>query len=190
MPCHLWHHAHVMNELANIGNELIEYAEHEAEFSAQRGLLDELFPFIYVASKRMSLRAICRWLEERNRIQISPNAVSKAMRNQETYWSRLVGDVAPAARTFAAAHNAQPLNVLDNEEYFERLEPSAPSITATDSQGAEREFDQVASAAGMIRNRWFAMPTEARDQCWRHFAGEFGEVAEDKQEGGKDESGK
>jgi len=42
----------------------------------------------------------------------------------------------------------------------------------------------------VIRNRWFALPEEVREQCFRHFAGEFAEVAEVTQEGGKDESGK
>jgi len=179
-----------MSEISIIGNDLIDYAKHEAEFSAQRGLLDELFPFIYVASKRMSLRAICRWLEETRRIQISVNAVSKAMRNQESYWARLVEDVAPAARTFADAHDVHPLVLLKEEGLFDSLESSEPFICASDDRGMERQFSQVVEAAGVLRNRWFALPEEAREQCWRHFAGEFAEAAGDTKEGGKDESGK
>jgi len=176
-----------MNEISHIGDELIEYAEHEAQFSAQRGLLDELFPFIYVASKRMSLRAISRWLAERNRVQISPNALSKAMRNQEAYWAQLVEDVVPAARTFADAHDAQPLNVLDNDDYFESLEVAAPLLSSGDNESMAKEYDQVTDAAATLRNRWFNLPKEARDQCWRHFAGEFDEMADDKPEGEKNE---
>lgn len=179
-----------MNELLGIGNDLIDYAKHEAEFSAQRGLLDELFPFIYVASKRMSLRAICRWLDETRRIQISVNAVSKAMRNQESYWARLVEDVAPAARTFADAHNVHPLALLDCKDLFESMESSAPFICASDDRGMERQLSQVVEAAGVLRNRWFALPEEAREQCRRHFAGEFTEAAGDTKEGVKNESGK
>lgn len=176
-----------MNELLAAGNDLLEYAEHEAEFTAQRGLLDELFPFIYVASKRMSLRAICRWLEETRRIQISVNAVSKAMRNQEAYWAQLVEDVEPAARTFAEAHDTHPVNILDNEDYFMSLEVAPPIISAEDGEGVAKEFDLVADAAGVIRNRWFALPIEARNQCRRHLAGVFFDAEEPKKEGEKDE---
>lgn len=162
-----------MKELNYIGQELIDYAEHTAEFTAQRGLLDELFPFIYLASKRMSLRAVCRWLDDAHRIKISVNAVSKAMRNQEEYWERLAEEVIPAVRTFADAHDGSPLNVLDNKDYFESLEVAAPIISAGDGEDIAKEYDQVVEAAAVIRNRWFSLPKEARNQCWRHFAGEF-----------------
>lgn len=178
-----------MNELLGIGNDLIDYAKNEAEFSAQRGLLDELFPFIYVASRRMSLRAICRWLEETRRIQISVNAVSKAMRNQEAYWARLVEDVAPAARTFADAHRVYPLELLHEKGLFERLESEEPYF-CPETDEEKTLIRQVIESAGVLRNRWFALPEEAREQCQRHFAGEFGGAAGDTQEGGKDESGK
>ena len=179
-----------MNELQATGNDLLKYAEHEAEFTAQRGLLDELFPFIYVASKRMSLRAICRWLEETRRIVISVNAVSKAMRNQEAYWAQLVEAVEPAARTFAEAHDTHPVNILDNEDYFKSLEVAPPIITAEDSEGVAKEFGQVSDAAGVIRNRWFALPEEARNQCRRHLVGVFSDAEEPQKEGVKNESGK
>ena len=178
-----------MNEITDIGKELVGYAKDEAAFTAQRGLLDDLFPFIYVASKRMSLRAICRWFEERHRIQISPNAVSKAMRNQEAYWAQIADDVAASARSFADAYDLDPDVVLQHKDYFLNYEGSTPkNLSASNHEELERELRRLATAAGVIRNRWFALPEEAREQCYRHFAGEFGEVAEDRQEGEMNES--
>jgi len=184
-----------MNEITIIGNDLVEFAEQEAEFTAQRGLLDDLFPFIYVASKRMSLRAICRWLAEKHRIQISPNAVAKAMREQESYWKRLVEDVEDAACTFSDAYNVPARDILDDEELFKEMEVTIPVITDYDKKTDNKNEDldqsyELADAARAIRNRWFSMPKEARDQCRRHFARVFAKVKETKQAGGKNESGK
>ncbi len=173
-----------MNELLEAGKELIEYAE-QADFTAQRGLIDELFPFIYVASKRMSLRAICRWLKENHRIQISVNAVSKAMRNQETYWTQLVELVEPSARIMAETYNMHPYEVLDNFEFFKHLETETPSVVAEDSEGIERELQQVAVAVGVLRNRWFNLPEEVRNQCRRFFVSVFFDVEETKKEENK-----
>ena len=151
---------------------MMEYAE-QADFTAQRGLIDELFPFIYMASKRMSLRAITRWLEENHRIQISVNAVAKAMRNQEEYWARLVEDVEPSARIMAEAYNVEPSEVLDSRDVFQHLEVKTPAVAAEDAEGIEIELRQLADAVGMIRNRWYSLPDDVRNQCRRHFVGVF-----------------
>lgn len=164
---------------------MIEYAEHKAEFTAQRGLLDELFPFIYVASKRMSLRAICRWLEETHRIQISVNAVAKAMRNKEKYWDQLVEAIEPAARIMATAHEVHPYQILDNFDIFKELEASMPSVVTEnlETEDIEKELHQVSKAAGVIRNRWFSLPEDVRDQCRRHFVRVFFDGQEPEGEG-------
>jgi CRISPR/Cas system-associated endonuclease Cas1 len=176
-----------MNEFSHIGDELVDYAEHTAEFTAKRGLLDELFPFIYVASRRMSLRAICRWLEETKRIKISVNAVSKAMRNQEAFWRDLADEICPAARTFAEGYDKHPLSVLDNEDFFASLEGSTPSVAGETPEEIENELDRVKDAEITLRDRWYNLPQEARTQCWRYIAGEFAETADDKSEGEKNE---
>ena len=162
-----------MNEFSHIGDELVDYAEHTAEFTAKRGLLDELFPFIYVASRRMSLRAICRWLEETKRIKISVNAVSKAMRNQEAFWRDLADEICPAARTFAEGYDKRPLSVLDNEDFFASLEGSTPSVAGETSEEIGNELNRVKDAEITLRDRWYNLPQEARTQCWRYVAAEL-----------------
>lgn len=161
-----------MDRLREIGHEMLEYAEN-AEFTAQHGLIDELFPFIYAASKRMSLRAITRWLEENHRIKISANAVAKAMRNQERYWAGLVETVEPSARVMADAYGVPPSRVLDDYEYFRHLETEPPAVAAEDSDGIGKELRRLADAVGLIRNRWYSLPDDVRNQCRRHFVGVF-----------------
>jgi len=175
-----------MNEFSQIGDELVDYAEHTAEFTAKRGLLDELFPFIYVASRRMSLRAICRWLEETKRIKISANAVSQAMRNQEAFWRDLADEICPAARTFADGYGKHPLSVLDNEDYFASLEGTTPSVAGETQEEIENELDRVKDAEITLRDRWYNLPQEARTQCWRYIAADLAPEEENAKEGGTD----
>lgn len=174
-----------MNKFTEIGKEMMQYAE-QADFTAQRGLIDELFPFIYMASKRMSLRAITRWLEENHRIQISVNAVAKAMRNQEEYWAQLVEDVEPSARIMAGVYNVAPSELLDRRDLFQHLETKTPAVAAEDPDGAEKELRQIACAVGVIRNRWYSLPEDVRNQCRRHFVGVFFEPEEPPKEGRKE----
>jgi len=165
-----------MNENYEIGNELLTYAKVEAEFSAQRSLMDDLFPFIYVASKRMSLRAISRWLKERYDISISYNALANAMRNQEKKWSDLLEDIESAARVFANGHDATPEQVLQDFNYFQFLE-SQTCIISDSEMSHElivQEVEEITESAGVLRNRWFNLPEEARVQCYRHFGESFG----------------
>lgn len=68
-----------MNEMADIGKELADYAKNEADFSAQRGRIEELFPYIWIASRRMSLRKISEWLEKAKGVSLSANTLSRAM---------------------------------------------------------------------------------------------------------------
>ncbi len=165
-----------MNENYDIGKELLTYAKEEAEFTAQRSLMDDLFPFIYVASKRMSLRAISRWLKEQHDINISYNALANAMRNPEKKWADLVEDIEFAATLFANAHDAHPGDVLQNFDYFQYLEmgehiPTDPEMSLEEYLKEGRDLSE---AAGVLRNRWFNLPEEARVQCYRHFGEAFG----------------
>ncbi|MDR2849031.1 MAG: hypothetical protein LBW77_00550 [Verrucomicrobiota bacterium] len=178
-----------MNKLEEIGKEMVEYAE-QADFTAQRGLIDELFPFIYVASKRMNLHAIMRWLADNHRITISVNALAKAMRSQDEHWARLVGDVEPSARVMSDAYGYGPSEILDSFLLFQCLEAKPPAIASEDPEGIEKEFRRIAVAAGILRNRWFSQPEDVRNQCRRHFAGVFHEAAEPPKEEPPEKKGK
>src|ERR1700722_17524934 len=94
-----------MNEsLTELGEKLVENSLLAEEFSAQRGLINELFPWVYEASKRMSSRAISRWLAEKG-VKLSAATVAKALRNPRLYWQELADEIEPAATIFGNAHD-------------------------------------------------------------------------------------
>jgi hypothetical protein len=166
-----------MNYNYDIGKELLTYAKEEAEFTAQRSLLDDLFPFIYVASRRMSLRAISRWLKDAYDISISYNALANAMRNEDKKWADLLEDLESAARIFAKGHDSTPEDVLKDFNYFQFLESQNCVISDAEMsyELIEKEIKEITESARVLRNRWFNLPEEARVQCYRHFGEAFGE---------------
>ena len=70
----------MVNKIVNIGEELVGHAK-QADTS-RRGLADELFPYIWIASKQMSTRAISAWLQEKQNIKLSAATIAKVVRSQ------------------------------------------------------------------------------------------------------------
>lgn len=157
-----------MQDTTEGGQALIDYSKEE--FSAQRSVIGDWFPYMYIASRRMSLRAISRWLKEEQRIKLSFVAIARAMQNAERHWQELAESIEPAARVFGEAHKATLVDVLTRPELFEALELKPPRLTRGADGTIEAAMDEYMEAASVLRNRWFAYPQEVRDECRRHIA--------------------
>jgi hypothetical protein len=149
--------------IRDIGNELVQASEEE-QFSAQRGLMDELFPFVFEASKRMSARAISRWLEERG-TKLSAVTVAKALKNPQKYWESLWDVVEPAARLFANAHKETIISVLTNPDLFTHLRGQDPYIAETEPFAISDAIDEIRAAAYVLEDSWFRLSNYVRESC-------------------------
>ena len=85
--------------LAGVGQKLLAHSK-AAEFSAKRGLVVELFPFIFGASERMSSRAISHFLETEQGIKLSSVTINKALKDPAKNWNRFFDMIEPSARLF------------------------------------------------------------------------------------------
>src|SRR5258708_36095904 len=103
--------------LRELGCHLVEDSKLNEEFSAQRGLINEMFAYVYEASKRMSSRAISRWLNA-NKVKLSAATIAKALRNPKPYWEEVLEEIEPAALTFARAHKEDPETILESADFF------------------------------------------------------------------------
>ena len=152
-----------MNEIAEIGQELVHYAKNEADFSAQRGLVEELFPYIWMASRRMSLRAISQWLESTKGVSLSANTISRAMRNQKKYWLAWSEPMEPAAKVFAEAHDLSADEVLEMEpEHFGIFLGRSPTVCGV--QDELNELWELDRATEWLK-QWFELPDVVRAEC-------------------------
>src|SRR5271170_5284307 len=102
-----------MNQIKELGAKLVQDSKLNDELCTQRGVIFHLFPFIHEASKRMSARAIVRWLDAYG-TKVSLATVAKALRNPQVYWQEIYDDVEPAARVVAEAHNLEVRTLLAN----------------------------------------------------------------------------
>ena len=158
-------HKSVMNNsFKELGAKLVEDARLNEEFSAQRGLINELFPYIYEASKRMSSRAISRWLEA-NGTKLSPATVAKALRNPDPYWQEIFDEIEPSVLIFERAHKVEAEEFLKNADVFHMLAAKPPTLHAQSDDGIGDAFDEYDSARAKIDEDWFTMPEQAIEAC-------------------------
>jgi len=157
-------------DLKDIARDLIEHSVQDADFSAKTGVLDDLFPAIYKASKRMSSRAISRWLLEVHGVKLSYVTISKALREADKHWESLWERIEPAARIFAEAHGVALKDYLFDNGLFEGLAHSTPTI------GGEDGYGEYESAVGFLRQEWFIYDATVHDSCGKY-------ILEDEKEG-------
>ena len=153
-----------MSEFAKeIGSELIENSRLAEEFSAQRGLINELFPYVYEASKRMSSRAISRWLAEKG-VKLGPATIAKALRNPEPYWEELWDEFESAARLFSDAHGIALRDVLTKADAVRSLVAQPPTVAGVSRDGIVDSLREIEDATEKLRE-WFDLPDSAREAC-------------------------
>ena len=158
----------INTELSEVGCNLKRYAETEAEFSA-RGVIDELFPYIFMAAKRMSTRAISRWLKDTHKIKLSPVTIAKALREADEHWETFFEKIEPSARIFGDAHDAYMADFLMNHELFSGLRSSEKNLTLSGEEG----YDEYQRAAEIIERDWFkALDEGMREECGQYITDE------------------
>lgn len=153
------------HEVHEIGSALVNHAAEAENFTAQRGLVDQLFPYIYQASRRMSTRAISQFLKDNFKVKLSAVTIAKALRQQDGYWLDLYESVEPAARIFADAHNMDVEDVLELEVgLFEHLKDQPPTLAMGKEIIAEK-FYEYEGAVHTLRSEWFVFDEDCRKTC-------------------------
>ncbi len=149
-----------------IGLELLQHSHKAATFTAQRGLVDELFPYIYGASKRMSTRAISKWLEEAKGVKLSAVTIAKALRDQDRHWATLCDEIEVSARVMAMECKTSVWELLSMDpDDFARDCANNPHVFSPTCQ----EEADIASAAEELSSRWFSIVDEAALKRCRDF---------------------
>lgn len=102
-----------------IGSELVETSKKEGQDSLP--MSTRLFPYIHVASRRMSLRNMSAWLKDTHGVNISPGQISRALREPQLHLERLAEFIAPLACCVGMLAKAEPYALL-----FDRIEEDGP----------------------------------------------------------------
>ena len=155
--------------LNEVGLELL-HSSKNGEFSA-RGVLPGLFPYIHSASKRMSTRAISRWLQEAQGIKLSAVSIAKALRNPEKYWEAFAEQIEPTARAVAEATGVAMESFLFDEDVFRHVvEQKKDGLVLDTLDGDPREaLLEYEANLDFLRAHWWAVEEIAREGCRRYF---------------------
>ncbi len=156
-----------MNPIKELGAKLVRDSKLNEEFSAQRGLVNQLFPFIYEASKRMSSRAISRWLET-NETKLSVATIARALRDPKPYWQDIFDDCEPAALVFADVHELDVRALLSDHELFFNLVHEGNTFPTLENRTEDHprdKYDDYLEACAKLQEDWFSMPPPMIEVC-------------------------
>ena len=146
--------------MVDIGQKLVSHSK-EAEFTANRGLVYELFPFIYEASDRMSARAIGRFLEEEQNIKLSAVTITKALNDPKKSWLSFFATIEPEAVTLAKHTKSKTFNYLflSRADYESRTSPDREGkITGIMARGIMAlKNPELLPARKAIIAKWFSI---------------------------------
>lgn len=143
--------------VAEAGQRLLAHSK-SAEFTAKRGLVVELFPFLFGAAQRMSARAISRFLQKEQGIKLSSVTINKALKDPAKNWNLYFDMVEPAARVWAREAKKPMGDFLFEEKVL--LKPFENRLLRAAARAMTPE--QVRGAARTLRSRWDSLDLEIR----------------------------
>ena len=131
-----------------------------ADFTAARGLVVELFPYIFAASERMSSRAISQYFEKEQGIKLSSVTINKALRNPDKHWNAFFDLIEHSARVFEREDKKRMKEFLFKKQIF--WKPIESRFFKAVGKVILRE--EVAQAARILRAKWYSIDLEIREK--------------------------
>jgi hypothetical protein len=151
--------------LIDVGQKLVGHSK-SAEFTANRGLVVELFPFIFEASERMSARAIGRFLMEEQNIRLSQVTIAKALNDPKKSWLSFFEGIESSAITTAKWFRPASFKYLfvSKSEYETRIMPDAENKFSRALGHGVRAILQPERVAAdkLLREKWFSIGLATR----------------------------
>ena len=152
-----------------IGESLLSFSE-ERESAVRRGLVVELFPYIYQAAEGMSARAISRFLADKHGVKVSAVTVAKALAESSRSWNLYFDRIEPFAQVFArGARNMKLMDFLFDTKQFDELSKQWPIEAYKEKWWNLKALGQIKiadeEAVAVLRERWFAIPEEIRKKA-------------------------
>jgi hypothetical protein len=148
-----------------IGLKLVGHAK-STDFTANRGLVIDLFPFIFEASQRMSARAISRFLLEEQEVKLSAVTITKALNDPKKSWNTFFDMIEPSARVIANWGKWETLQFLfKGRARYENVVDKSIGNPVGRLAAKLLLKDDVVSADKLLREKWFCINHETREKA-------------------------
>ena len=152
------------SSLADIGQKLLDHSKL-AEFSARRGAVVELFPYIFAANERLSARAIGRFLEKEQGVKLSPVTITKALNDPKKSWNAFYDLIEPYALIFQKETGTPLDDLLFKDKTIKNS--SNLALRVTKKLVFSTAFDQ---ADLVLRDKWFSIDLAIRQKARPYLA--------------------
>ena len=152
--------------IQDAGQELAEHARSLPDEEV-RSRSELLFPYIFEASKRMSVRAISGWLEAERGIKFSAPSVSKVLRNQESHFRQIAERTQPPAEHLAHSLGVSVADLLFDDDL--PLDAIEPDLNAASEAHAYALPGMVNESRDYLVREWFTLSNEVRLRAFQHF---------------------
>jgi hypothetical protein len=140
-----------------IGQNLIEHSK-SSDLGRKRGLVVELFPFIFGAHERMSARAVSRFLNVKHGVKLSAVTVTKALNDPKKYWNQFFDTIEPHVEAYENwEKSAKREEFLFDDEGFKEIH--YPGRDFVRKRLLKFEFAQAIDA---LREKWFSIDYATR----------------------------
>jgi hypothetical protein len=158
-----------MDTLVSVGAELVAASKQVERKPGE--ILQEIFPFVFEASRRMSARQISAWLKENRGIEISQPTISRALRSPKGFWDGFAETIEPTARRIASSLGVAMRDLLlddgDESSYDFHLH-----YQEAKKKLSKEELKEVDEGMDFLRQNWFSLSVGTRRACAPSFAGE------------------
>jgi hypothetical protein len=144
-----------------IGKELFQHSQQE--ISTARGVLGELFPYIYATSSRMSTRAVSEWLCEKHNLRISHATIARALREAVQHISPI------ADHMFGLAEFLERETGIPG--HFILYDPTGAPAVSEAFLEVETRLKELSPAAqravAELKETWYEYPLAFREACYK-----------------------
>ena len=145
--------------LTGLGQKLLAHSQ-QAAFSAKRGLVVELFPYIFAASERLSARAIGRFLEAEQGIKLSPVTITKSLNDPKKSWNGFFDLIEPHALVFQKETGTPLAEFLFKDKILKDSKHWA--LRLSKKLAFTADFDR---ADLLLREKWFSIDLAIRNKA-------------------------
>ena len=153
--------------ISAIGSDLLSFAE-ESGAPNRLPLTTQLFPFLLLASRRMTTREMSAWLEQNKGVKLSGPMISKGLQRPDLHLRRIAEHVEPLAAYVAAVHNVN-VEWLLFEDDPDSGQSAIRTLIEQIEDAPEPPSGGIAEALETLSESWDAIPQEVKFMCRRFF---------------------
>ena len=159
---------HDQEPLSSVGSDLVSHAN---EFGSPNRLplITQLFPFLFLASRRMTTREMSDWLSKEKGVSLSAPMITKGLKRPDLHLKRIVEHVQPLAAFVCAVHDLNVDGLLFGENPQRRCSELKDFADGIWGAPDEVTTDSVREALNSLMEFWEPIPDEVKIMTRRFF---------------------